>query len=456
MTLRTTIFAAVLVALACILPASASAITPADCNLVVSPTGDDNAAGTDAAPLRTSDAAVQRLSAGQTVCFHAGTYQTSQQSLSVRAAGVTVTSYPGETATLLGSLRIERTATGATVEDMKLDGKNPNNLFNPLIYADNAVLRGNEITNEHTTNCVHLAHYYDAPAPANVVIEDNNIHGCGSLPSTNQEHGIYAAASRNLTIRNNLIWDNTDRGIQLYTDVEDTHIYGNVIDDNGEGIIMSGDGDEAASGTVVEHNLITNSDIRHNVESFFPSRVGTDNVVRDNCIYGASGYYAGRDGSGIGEQVGFSAVRNIVGNPHYADPKDGNFTIPASSPCAGVLDGTDVDATDNPVPTVPVTDPTDTPPDIEIDLHTNDPRVPSGAFTTLTGSISGAATGHIWILVKHHSKWHVIGRGHRSGNGFRTRVWVAKTARYKARVGGAAESNSVRVAAVTPKHKHKH
>src|SRR3954468_7491092 len=75
------------------------------CNLVVSPTGSDSAAGTVVAPLRTSDAAIQRLGDGQTVCFRAGTFQTTR-GMSVNAAHAVITSYPGENATLQGLLRI--------------------------------------------------------------------------------------------------------------------------------------------------------------------------------------------------------------------------------------------------------------------------------------------------------------------------------------------------------------
>src|SRR3954468_24710330 len=103
------------IALAIGLPSAASAAGPVSdgaaqvsadaCNLVVSPTGSDSAAGTVAAPLRTSDAAIQRLGDGQTVCFRAGTFQTTR-GMSVNAAHAVITSYPGENATLQGLLRI--------------------------------------------------------------------------------------------------------------------------------------------------------------------------------------------------------------------------------------------------------------------------------------------------------------------------------------------------------------
>jgi nitrous oxidase accessory protein NosD len=312
------------------------------CDVVVATDGHDNVAGTAAAPFRSSNRGVTALRDGQTLCFRSGAYATGR-GLRITAAHATVRSFPSEHATLRGSLRIERKATGTTVEGLTLDGRNKRNYFNPIIYADDAVLRDNEITNEHTTNCVHVARYFDAPPPKGVVIEDNNIHDCGRLPSHNQQHGVYIAAARDLTIRNNLIWDNADRGIQLYTNVRRTHIYGNVIDDNGEGVIISGAGGKTTSDTLIEHNMITNSNIRHNVESFYPPGTppGKNNLVTGNCIYGAPAPYAGPDGSGIGEQEGFVARDNVIADPGYADPAQGDFRIPPDSPCAGVFTGGD-------------------------------------------------------------------------------------------------------------------
>ena len=245
-----------------------SAISPDQCNLVVAQNGSDSNPGTVDAPLATSNAAVAALRPGQTLCFRDGTYQTTT-GLSIRAANTITTSYPGEHATLLGSLRIERPATGAVVENLKLDGRTPTTTStrsstpttrscattrSPMSTPPTACI-------SRITTTIRLA--------ANVVIENNNIHDCGVLPALNHQHGIYVAAARNLIIRDNLIWNNADRGIQLYTDVKGTEIYGNVINNNGVGIIISGADGQTTSDTLVEHNLITNSNIRHNLESWY-------------------------------------------------------------------------------------------------------------------------------------------------------------------------------------------
>jgi parallel beta-helix repeat protein len=437
-----------------------NAVSAIDCNLVVAPNGSDSNPGTVAAPLRTSNAAVAALRPGQTLCFRGGTYQTTT-GLSIRAANSTTTSFPGEHATLLGSLRVERPATGAVVENLTLNGKNPDNYFNPIIYADNAVMRNNEITNDHTTNCVHLAHYYDDPAPTNVIIENNDIHDCGVLPAQNHQHGIYIAASRHLIIRNNLIYDNADRGIQLYTDVRDTEIYGNVINNNGVGIIISGAGGETTSDTQIHNNVITNSNIRHNIESWYESGTnpGTNNVVSDNCIYGVSSgsFYAGRDNSGIGDQVGFTARNNVVANPRFADAAGGNFALQVDSPCAAILAGAGASTDPATTPTTPATTPTETEPAPAepIQLDTKKPTVMEGSNAVLTGTVP-QGVGEVWIQIKGKRHWRIIGVSHVHGTKFSTRVRVRATAHYKAKANGALDSNAVKVAAIDRKHKHKH
>ncbi len=424
----TAAISALAAAAAIALPATTSADSAVSCDVVAAPNGSDSAAGTVDQPLSSAEAVADALTEGQTGCFRAGTY--SFEGLSIRTAHVTITSYPGERATLQGHLRIERSATGTVVEDLFLDGRNwPDQNLGPLIYADDVVIRGNEITNYHTTNCIHLAHYYDEPAPNHVVIENNNIHDCGQLPANNHEHGIYVAASRNLIIRDNLIWNNADRGIQLYTDVRGTEITGNVINNNGTGIIFGGDDQAAASDNVVENNVITNSNLRFNVEySYDPAVQGSGNVVRHNCIHGAQGWYGeGNGGAAISDQVGFTASDNVIADPEFADAAHGDFTMASGSPCANILD------------------PNATPG--QLSLTANERAVPTGSTTQLTGTAPTGVTGKVWILQRQHGNWHQIKSTGVRGSVFHVRARVTARTRFKATAVGAKDSRAVRVSA---------
>lgn len=415
-----------------VLPAGASGdssvASPADCNLVAAPGGSDAATGTAAEPLRTADALVAALGSDQTGCFRGGTYSFSV--INLREPGSTLTSFPGENATLQGQVRVERPATGATIAGLKLDGRNPTDEFSPLIYADDVDLADNEITNSHTSNCVHVAPYYDDPAPDHVIIEGNTIHDCGRIPASNHDHGIYIAASTNLVIRDNTIYNNADRGIQLFPDAQHSHIYGNVIDGNGEGILFSGYDGISSNNNIVENNLITNSNLRHNVESFYPegTPAGTGNVVRNNCIYGADGWYEEADGSGIANpQEGFTASNNLIADPGYVNRAAHDYRLAPGSPCAGVLQGAD--------PAVAV-----------VTLETDKHQVPPGAHTTLTGTVPSGVAGRVWIVLKRHGHWRAAGHANVRGTTFHTRIRVTKDTRFKARAAGARDSKAVRVA----------
>jgi Right handed beta helix region len=315
--------------LASLAPSGAEAAVT--CTNVASTTGSDLARGTEAAPFRTAQKLVSSLSSGETGCLRAGTYSADNQ-VKVSKAGITLASYPGERATLKTRLWITEGANHVTVQGLVLNGRNTGDLPSPTVNADDAVFRNNEVTNEHTAICFNRGSSTYGRA-ARTLIESNRIHDCGPLPATNLAHGIYIARADHTVIRDNLIYRNADRGIQLYPDAQHSTITGNVIDGNGEGILFAGESGEASSNNLVENNLITNAKIRHNVESYYPSDnpIGTGNIVRNNCVWG------GEQGNIQGP--GFTATSNIIANPVYVDRGSGNFSLQAGSPCAGILSG---------------------------------------------------------------------------------------------------------------------
>ena len=327
------------------------------CDLYASPTGSDSAGGSIEAPLRSVQRLADSLSTGQVGCLRAGSYEGSgdpgdpYRELKITRPGITLTSAPGEQAEIDARVWIARGADGVTVSDLLLDGENSRDLPSPTVNADRAVFRHDDVTNRHTGICFVIGNSVWGRSQG-TLIEDSRIHGCGETPSTNQEHGIYLSAAADTVIRGNWIYDNTDRGIQLYPDAQGTVITGNVIYGNGEGIIFSGDDGVAASGTRVTGNVIAGSRIRRNVESYYPDGAprGSDNLVRSNCIHGApAGYYAGPDGSGLqSPQVGFSAANNVNAAPEFADPGAGDLRIAAGNACGAVLDP--YTTASNPVP----------------------------------------------------------------------------------------------------------
>jgi parallel beta-helix repeat protein len=312
------------------LAAGSPAQAATTCDKAASPSGSDTAAGTVTAPYRTAQRLVDSLSTGQTGCLRAGTYS---QNVSISKASTTLTSYPGETAKVVGRFWVKQGANYVTVSNLVLDGANSSGLPSPTVNGNNDTFTGNDVSNEHTVICFNVGNDDGWGRAVGTVISRNRIHDCGG-PNTNKNHGIYVVAADNTQIVDNVIYNNADRGVQLYPNAQGTVVRGNIISGNGEGVIFSGDNGTASSNNVVENNIITGSTIRTNVESWYPAGnpVGTGNVVRNNCIGGAK--TAAYDTSGGGFTMGSS---NVSGDPKFVSSSGGDFRLATTSPCASLL-----------------------------------------------------------------------------------------------------------------------
>ena len=106
------------------------------------------------------------------------------------------------------------------------------------------------------------------------MIEPNRIHDCGELPPTTTTMASTWRPPTAPGSLDNWIYDNADRGVQLFPDSQRTYVARNVIDRNGQGVIFS----RASRRTLVEHNVISNSLVRWNLEDW--ELTGTVNVAR--------------------------------------------------------------------------------------------------------------------------------------------------------------------------------
>ncbi len=320
--------------------ASAQAET-VSCTLYASPAGSDAASGAATAPLRSVQELADRLGPGQTGCLRSGAYPGDDDGhgflqLKVSRPGIKLASAPGEAAEIDGRVWVAYGANGVNFENLAFNGTNSHDLPSPTVDADDTAFRNVDVSNGHTSICFALGEYEGGEIAHRTLIEGSRIHDCGEA-ATNQEHGIYIDAAEATVIRGNWIYDNGNRGIQLYPDAQSTTITENVIYGNGEGIIFSGNDEVASSGNLVTHNVIAASTIRSNVESFFEKGgpVGVGNEVRENCLLGGgSSYYAGSDNSGLQKpEVGFHAAANFAVMPHFANAAAGNFEVVGESPC---------------------------------------------------------------------------------------------------------------------------
>ncbi len=317
------------------------------------------------------------LAAGETGCLEPGTYN---ESLRVNHGGqpgspIRLVSAPGGQATIVGRLYVPQGSNDVVVSDLALDGRNASNLPSPTVNADRVIFTRDNVTDGHTGICFSIGSLGWGTAHG-VVLDGNRIHDCGRLPygSTNHDHGIYVESARGTVITNNFVYDNADRGIQLYPDAQGSTITNNVIDGNGEGIIFSGDSGLASSNNVVRRNVISNSRVRYNVESWWPTGnpVGTGNLASENCLWN------GTQGN-VADQVGFTASSNMVANPGYDDRAAENFALSPAGGCGGFGPGGSI----SPPPVPP-------PPAATAPQRT---ALPTVSGTTRVGSRLIAATG---------------------------------------------------------------
>ena len=275
---------------------------------------------------------VDSLSPGQTGCLRAGLYEGNVR---VSKPNITLTRYAAEKATVKGRFYVPEGADGVIVEGLYLDGTNPNGLPSPTINADGVTFRRNDVTNNHHSICFALGHP-DWGRADNATIEFNRVHDCGRLPATNHDHGIYVATATNTLIRGNWIYDNADYGVHLYPDAQKTTVTGNVIDGNGEGLTFSGEYGLASNDNLVEGNVITNSRVRSNVESWYPpgNPIGRNNLVRDNCVRGGA---RDQGNGGIAGEWGFRVVQTVRAKPAFASRSRDDFRLETGNPCRDVL-----------------------------------------------------------------------------------------------------------------------
>lgn len=310
---------------------------PEDCTRFASPEGADGSDGSRATPFRTSQRLVDSLGAGDVGCLDSGTYH--ERILSIRHGGdsdrrVVLRSTPGQRALITGQIWIAESADYVTValvdHDATYEPADPRP--SPVVNGDHALFYGMDVWSENGV-CFYLGDREWGVA-FGTAIRHNRIHDCGQ-PGLNRRHGIYIAQAVGTVIEGNAIYDNPDRGIQLYPNADDTVIRRNAIVGNGEGVIFSGDYGDASSGNVVEENVIANSRLRHDVEAWWPegNPIGKDNVVRRNCIWG------GRFGEIEEPEIGFFAAENVIAPPQFADLGAADFQITAGTHCAPFLVG---------------------------------------------------------------------------------------------------------------------
>jgi parallel beta-helix repeat protein len=322
------------------------------CDRVAAPDGSDSGPGTLKHPFRTVQRLADALEPGERGCLRGGVYEAPQRQgvvpplpcvippcqpadpeesggdpqgtpahegyfeLRLQTPRITLLSYPQERATVIGRIHVGEGATGSVISDLDLRGQSTGSNTTLVLNARNVTLRRNDITSGATDTCIALTEFHGS-RPNGFRILGNRIHDCGQLPATNQEHGIYVSSARDGVIRDNWIYSNADRGVQLYPNADFTQVSQNLITQNGQGVNIGGNDDSTSSGNVIQDNVIADSVLRWNVESFWAGAVGVHNRVRDNCLRASNSqpYYNLNGGISNQAPLGFAVGQNLVAPP---------------------------------------------------------------------------------------------------------------------------------------------
>jgi parallel beta-helix repeat protein len=319
-------------------PAS-SAAESGRCDRFAAPWGSDRGSGTRSHPYRTPGKLARSLGPGQTGCLRGGTYRFSQ--LVLTRPRITLRPYTSKRVKLRGAIKVKPSARGSAILGMTLSGRGGESSIGPKIYADRVVLRGNVITNGHTSTCVHVSRFYSDPAPRGVVIKRNLIHDCGELPSNNKNHGIYIAEAHGTIVRDNWIYDNADRGIQLYPDADGSKVVGNVIAGNGDGMVINGSGSAVTDQNTITGNVIAGSYRGYNVYSGDSGPVGRGNMLRDNCVWAGNAESPYDEMGGVMTPArNYTARANLIAPPRFVNSANDNYRLHAGSECRAKYTGT--------------------------------------------------------------------------------------------------------------------
>ncbi len=206
------------------------------------------------------------------------------------------------------------------------------------MFGDYTTLQNLDITNNHSgRSCIVVGDYEGTykRIVSGFRLEHSKVHDCGMLAYGAHDHGIYLASTRGAAVTNNWLWSNQGGwGIQVWADAHYSEIANNVLDGDYNGNVLIAGGNYTADGpssnNTLERNIFTYPQARYQVESYWEGGVeGTNNVVRDSCVYGstASGAFDTQDG-------GFTTSNITTANPLYVDRASHNYALQSGSPCA--------------------------------------------------------------------------------------------------------------------------
>lgn len=354
---------ALVLTVSAIAAAGSFATTVPSCAKWAAANGSDSNSGTQASPFRHITALAAALGPGQTGCLKSGDVfdeaPDSQgggdiyHSQGTAQAPITIASSdPANPAQIIGQINV--IAPNIDFDWVHFAGSSSSmKSFMVRVWTDNVGFHHDEF-NWTLGHCLHVGE--QGTQITGFELTYSRIHDCGNSQAVRDSfihpaprdagvHGLYMSYAINPVVENNFIYDNLNRGIQLYDDVDGAHIDHNVIDGNGSGLTIAGEDQGLgpySENNLIDYNIISNSTLRTNDPADYPywpygddaqvrsSGMGglpRGNLVQNNCI--------SPEASAFDSSNGFSQSDNTFQDPQYVDRANHNYALQAGSPCAG-------------------------------------------------------------------------------------------------------------------------
>jgi len=279
------------------------------------------------APGQSVQAALDSAQPGDRITLKGGTYTGDIQTgaKGTASAPVTLTSAPGETATIAGAFK----ANGAAylrVTRLKFDGQGVKGRWGTSLWnSDFVEMSYNEITNyPGIAQGILLKEGSD-----DAQLIGNRIHHVGGeWPS--HEHGIYCDGATRPVMANNVIYDSiAGYGIHLFGNCDNALITNNTITTSQEsGITIGGNSDRGtADNALITNNIIANNTTGSGTTGGWGITIfqpGAGNVVKDNL------FSNNRSGDVNCPQCAVSGSRNV--SPAFVNAAVHDYRLQPSSP----------------------------------------------------------------------------------------------------------------------------
>ena len=301
----------------------------------VSPSGSDDAEGTEDAPWKTIDHALSEDRPGVRVLVRAGTYedQIDRGPSGEEGRPMVVEAYPGERPVVNAQLELNG-SSHLRVSGLVFDGEDTSGTAIRITGGEDVELSRNEVRNYRGGDSSQGFLLTDGALRTRIVA--NRIHDLGTW--SEHDHGIYCRSSDAAYFANNVIYG-IDQGVGI-------HLY----DDDGEGC------DDAL--------IVANTIVASQTSGIVLSRGADRNLVTGNVITGHASSdtpsygYAVREGAGVGEDnvvrgnLGWDNAQepdfacegcedNDEGDPRFRDPEAGDFRLGEGSAALGGLPAED-------------------------------------------------------------------------------------------------------------------